>query len=119
MSQQFHEEFHADRPSYSGYEGHADYSYYSGNVINGQKLSLRVGPPLWQRIGVALFSLLLWGVIIVCFKIAWDLSYTYDLTWLYDSNIARIIISFVPLLTTPLLIYMNVLFNRRRYDTRR
>ena len=113
MSQQFHEEFHADRSSYSGYEGHADYNYYSDNVINGQKLSLRVGPPLWQRIGVALFSLLLWGAIILCFRLAWGL------TSMYDYNTARIIIAFVPLLTTPLLIYMNVLFNRKRYESHR
>lgn len=121
MSQQYHEEFHADRPqfTYAGYEGMAENDDYFRYTSNGQKLSLRVSPPLWQRIGLALISLLLWCAILLCFQLAWDLTWQQDLTWLYDSNVARIILVFVPLLTTLLLIYVNVLFNRKRYDSRR
>ena len=121
MSQQYHEEFHADRPqfTYGSYEGMAANDGYSGYASNEQKLSLRVGPPLWQRIGLALFSLILWSGILLCFIVAWDLSWLQDLTWLYDSNIARIILVFVPLLATPFLVYVNILFNRRRYNSRK
>jgi hypothetical protein len=93
MSEQYYEEI----PRYHDY-------FTSG----GQKLSVSRRPPLWQRLALAIFSLALWGTTILCFKLAWDW------TWYYDSGITRGILVLAPLLLTPLLIFINLLFNRKR-----
>jgi hypothetical protein len=110
MSEQYHEEFQPEKLKipYSDYDDVHGYNEFFAYASTGQKLSVRKGPRLWQRIALAFFSLALWVCILLCFLLAWDY------TWSHDMGYTRAILFVVPLLTAPFFIFINVLFNRKR-----
>ncbi len=110
MSEQYHEEFQPEMPKsfYFGYEDSTRDANYFAYSSGGQKLLVRKGPALWQRVSLAFFSLALWVCILLCFLLAWNY------TWTHDMGYTRVILVVVPLLITPFFILINVLFNRRR-----
>jgi hypothetical protein len=73
-----------------------------------KKLVIRKGPPLWQRLLMALASIALWAGMILCFVLAWDY------TWSHDLDYTRIILIVVALLMTLYFIFVNIRFNRKR-----
>lgn len=72
MPQCYSQEFDSDGLQFS----HVDYNeashYYESSTHGAQKLSVSRTPTMWQRLALAIFSLALWAIIMLCFKLAWD-----------------------------------------------
>ncbi len=109
MPEQFHEEYRPDRQqfSYSSYEDVPHYNGFFTGTADQQKLSIHKNPLLWQRIALAIVSLVLWACTLLCFLLAWDY------TWSHDLGYTRVILAIVPLFITPFFIFVNILFNRK------
>ena len=109
MSEQSFEEYRPEthKNIYSSYEDGPRYNDYLNDVSGGQKLLIHNNPPLWQRIALAIFSLVLWACILLCFLLAWDYSWSHDLGY------TRVILVIVPLVITPFFIFINITFNRK------
>lgn len=87
MSEQSYEgfQFESQNSFNSGYEGTLQDN--NSFAFQGEKLAVRKGPQLWQRLCLALASFALWAGMVLCFVLAWNYS------WSHDMGYTRVILS--------------------------
>ena len=109
MSKQSYEDFQFERQSSydSSYEGVSQNNH--SFALRGQKLVVRKGPHLWQRLTLALVSFILWLGLLLCVVLAWKY------TWNFDLGYTHIVLVAAAFLMTLYFIFVNLFFNRNTH----